>query len=99
MVTLALDTPTSDETRMRELLARVAAGDQEAFAEVYDCTSPEVFGVILGIVRDQGTAGTVLSDTYLAVWKTAVVGASRSEDVRAWIAGIARARAIASAAS
>ena len=58
--------PTPDE-----LLARVGAGDRQAFAALYDATAPRVFGLVRRLVVDPAQAEEVTQDVYLEIWQTA----------------------------
>jgi len=48
-----------------QILHRVAAGDHDAFATLYDAIAPRVFGLIRRIVRDPGLAEEVTQDALL----------------------------------
>ncbi|WP_323791193.1 sigma-70 family RNA polymerase sigma factor [Nocardioides sp.] len=50
-------------------LRRCAAGDQDAFAEVYDATSARAFGLALRVLRDRAQAEDAVQEAYLQVWK------------------------------
>jgi RNA polymerase sigma-70 factor (ECF subfamily) len=76
------------------LINKVAAGDQQAFTELYDGTSKLVFGLVLRILGDRSAAEEVLYDVYTQVWRQAVrFDASRGGPL-GWITTIARSRAI-----
>ena len=53
------------------LLAQVARGDEQAFAELYDATSARVYGLALRVVRDPAQAQEVTQEAYLETWRTA----------------------------
>lgn len=50
-------------------LRRCAAGDQQAFAEVYDATSARAFGLALRVLRDRAQAEDAVQEAYLQVWR------------------------------
>lgn len=77
-----------------ELVARIASGDQDAVAELYDQTSSVVYGMALRIVRDQAVAEEVTMDVYMQAWRTAAQYSGARGSVKAWLAAITRARAI-----
>ncbi|AWN52964.1 sigma-70 family RNA polymerase sigma factor [Methylobacterium sp. 17Sr1-1] len=79
---------------LAELIARVAAGRQDALRTLYDRTAPKLFGLVLRIVRDRGAAEDVLQDCYLRVWQNAAGYAPEAGRPMAWLAAIARHRAI-----
>jgi RNA polymerase sigma-70 factor (ECF subfamily) len=39
----------------RELIARVAVGDQNAFSQLYDLVAPRVLGLIKRLLRDRSS--------------------------------------------
>ena len=76
------------------LLGRVAAGDRDAFADLFDRHAPTVLGLLTRLLRDRGRAEEVLQETFLQVWQQA--GRYRSELARprSWILMMARSRAL-----
>lgn len=76
------------------LLARVAHGDHDAFAQLYDVESGVVFGVILRIIRNRAHAQEVLQEVFLQVWQQAPRFEPEHGSARAWVLTIARRRAI-----
>src|SRR5262245_2041204 len=90
----------SSETRQEghevwaELVERVADGDMEALARLYDGTSALVYGLARRILGDTGSAEEVTEDVYLQVWRQAArYDATRGGTVR-WLLPLARSRAI-----
>lgn len=53
------------------LLVRAGRGDSAAFAELYDRTVPEVFGLIRSVVPDTRAAEEITVEVYRQVWWTA----------------------------
>ena len=47
-----------------ELLARIAARDEAAFAQFYDLMSPAAYGLALRVTRDAHLAQDVLQETF-----------------------------------
>ncbi len=80
--------------RLTELIDACAAGDRAAFRRLYDLSSRFVFGVVLAILRDSGMAEEVAQEVYISVWKRARSFDTDKGNPRAWIAAIARNRAI-----
>jgi RNA polymerase sigma-70 factor, ECF subfamily len=76
------------------LIQGLAARDQRAFAAFYDRTVAFVFGLLLRILGDRNTAEEVAQDVYLQLWRTAGTFDSRRSSGLAWIATVARSRAI-----
>jgi RNA polymerase sigma-70 factor (ECF subfamily) len=79
---------------LRALIARSAAGDQDAFAAFYDETSRVVFGVALRVLGDRAEAEEATADVFMQVWRTASrFDASRGSPI-AWLLMLTRSRAI-----
>lgn len=77
-----------------EMLVRVAAGDQGAFARVYDMLSPRVFGLILRVLVDRSQSEEVLQEVFLEVWQSAGRFAPKKGQGRTWVLTIAHRRAV-----
>ncbi len=77
-----------------ELLAAAARGDEQAFAEFYDRTSPRVYGMVLRVVRDPAQAAEVTQDVYLQVWREATRYDPNLGSVLSWLLTIAHRRAV-----
>jgi RNA polymerase sigma-70 factor (ECF subfamily) len=79
---------------LADLLARVALGDRQAFAELYRDSSAHLFGVILRIQPDRAQAEDLLQEVFVNVWRAAQgFDALRSQPLT-WLTSIARNRAI-----
>ncbi len=77
----------------RVLVALTAAGDREAFDQLYRRHRTRVYAYVRGIVRDPALAEDLLTETMLLVWQRAGQFAGRSQ-VSTWILGIARHKAL-----
>ena len=77
-----------------ELMARVAAGDEQAFAGVYDRHGQAVYGAVLRYLGDPGGAEDVVQETYLAMWQQPDRYAAEKGSLIGWLLAIARNRAI-----
>jgi RNA polymerase sigma-70 factor (ECF subfamily) len=75
-------------------MGRVSAGDQGAFAELFDRCAPSVLGFLVRFLRDPAKAEEVLQEVFLQIWQQA--GAYRPEGIspRSWMIMLARHRAI-----
>lgn len=73
----------------RELIARIADGDRDAFASFFRQYADRVYRYALTLVRDWALAEEVVQETMLAVWKGAGTfrGSGRPST---WVLGIAR---------
>ena len=76
----------------RELISRVAAGDEAAFRQLYERYGDRVFRYALTLLRNLHLAEEVVQETMVAIWRGAgsFKGGSR---VSTWIFGIARNQA------
>lgn len=82
----------SPSTSDADLVARVAAGDRAALADLYARHQRPLFRYLCQLTGDPGLAEEVLQDTLAAAWQGA--GAfERRASVRTWLFGIARRRA------
>jgi DNA-directed RNA polymerase specialized sigma24 family protein len=73
---------------------RLARGEPDRLAELYDLTSPKLYGLILRIQRDRNLAEDVLQDVYMRVWQAAGSYRPNVGTPLAWLTTIARNRAI-----
>jgi RNA polymerase sigma-70 factor (ECF subfamily) len=77
-----------------DLLRRVARGDEQAFAALYDALSPRVYGLARRVLRDPAQAEEVAQEALIEVWRTA----SRFDPARgsatAWVLTITHRRAV-----
>lgn len=90
----ARDKPAEAEASLEALIERVASGDRAAFRAVYDETSRIVFGIVLKILRSRDLAEDVTQECYVLLWQRADRFQSSRGKPLAWIASIARYRAI-----
>lgn len=93
----ALQSPSEHSARSQEiaaLIGRAAAGDQLAVSELYDATSRMVYGLVLRVLGDEGAAEEVMLDVYMQVWRQAAAYDAGRGSPLAWLATIARSRAI-----
>ena len=75
-------------------LARVAKGDRQALDVVYRATSAKLLGVCLRILHDRSESEDVLQEVYITVWRRASAFDPARGGAAAWLAAIARNRAI-----
>lgn len=76
------------------LVERIARGDEDALAELYDRTSDRVYGLMLRVLRSSEQAAEITGDAFAEVWQQA--GRYHHDDgtVFAWIVTIAHRRAV-----
>ena len=76
------------------LLGRVSKGDQQAMAEIFDRYSRLVYSVALRVLSDSGHAEDVMQEVFLKVWREPQVFFQDRGRLGAWLAVVARNRAI-----
>lgn len=77
-----------------DLAVRLAAGSQEALAELYDRYGRLAFAVALRIVGDPGRAEDVVQDAFLKVWNNATQFDVERGSLRTWLITAVRNRSI-----
>ncbi|AMD86618.1 RNA polymerase subunit sigma [Actinomyces radicidentis] len=84
------DDAPSDET----LLGRVAAGDEGAFVLLYDRWAGRLLALVRRVLVDPAQSEEVLQEVLLEVWRTAGSFDPARGSARAWMAVMARRRAV-----
>ncbi|GGX06802.1 sigma-70 family RNA polymerase sigma factor [Streptomyces chartreusis] len=84
----------STEPDLQELVGRVALGDEEAFASVYDSVVSPVLGVVRAVLRDQAQSEEVAQEVLVEVWRTAPRYRPDRGTAINWILTLAHRRAI-----
>jgi RNA polymerase sigma-70 factor (ECF subfamily) len=87
--TLAVAIPQTD----LELLRQVAAGDEAAFAELYDQYAPPVFNYLLRLVNEPAVAEEILQEVFLVMWRSAHRFRAEAK-VKTWLLRIAHHQAV-----
>jgi RNA polymerase sigma-70 factor (ECF subfamily) len=77
-----------------QLLARVAQGDQAAFAALYDQIAPRVLGLVRRLLRDHAQSEEVTQEIFLEIWQTATRYDSNKGGASTWIMTMAHRRAV-----
>jgi RNA polymerase sigma-70 factor, ECF subfamily len=75
-------------------IGRVAAGDQAAFAVMYDQLAPAVFGVARRVLRDPSQAEEVTQEVFTEIWRQATRFDVGRGSVRTWAVTIAHRRSV-----
>jgi RNA polymerase sigma-70 factor (ECF subfamily) len=75
-------------------MARVAVGDREAYAEVYDALAPKVLGLARAVLRNHAMAEEVAQDVMLEVWRQAGRFDPALASASTWAMTIAHRRAV-----
>ena len=88
------DSSSAPRPTVDGLLGRVGRGDRGAFGELYDETSPRVFGLVRRLVVDPAQAEEVTQDVYLEIWQNAARFDAAKGSAVAWMFTIAHRRAV-----
>src|SRR5262245_13063323 len=78
----------------RQLFERIAAGDPAAPKTVYDRTSGRALGIALRVLRQRSEAEEIVQETFVEIWKRARDFDPGRGGATAFVATIARTRAI-----
>ncbi|MBK3584015.1 sigma-70 family RNA polymerase sigma factor [Streptomyces microflavus] len=79
---------------LQELLVRVARGDQDAFAKVYDAVSGPVLGLVRSVLRDPAQSEEVAQEVLVEVWRTAPRFQASRGSAMNWVLTLAHHRAV-----
>jgi RNA polymerase sigma-70 factor, ECF subfamily len=86
--------PTGAGDDLSNLLSRIATRDTVAFAALYKQTSAKLYGVVARILTRGDVAADVLQEVYVRVWEKAGEFDPLKGSPLAWMATIARNRAL-----
>src|ERR671921_2784789 len=86
--------PADGPADVEALMGRVARGDAQAFAALYDELSSAVFGLARRVVRDPARAEDVTQEVFLEVWRKAARFDRALGTPRTWVLTIAHRRAV-----
>lgn len=76
------------------LLERVARGDEQAMAALFDRYSRVVYSVALRVLRDPAAAEDVLQDVLMQIWRNPASFDTARGRLGGWLAVVARNRSI-----
>jgi RNA polymerase sigma-70 factor (ECF subfamily) len=88
------DSAAGMDSELSGLLDRVADGDRQAFSRLYDHVSARLYGVILRILPKSELAEDALQEAFVRIWQKASTYDPSIAAPMAWMATIARNRAI-----
>ncbi|WP_433212914.1 sigma-70 family RNA polymerase sigma factor [Dactylosporangium sp. CS-047395] len=91
---VAVPTPAQRPPDADELLARVARGDERAFAALYDLVSARVYGLIRRVLRDPAQSEEVAQEVMVEVWRSAGRFDATRGSATSWVFTIAHRRAV-----
>jgi RNA polymerase sigma-70 factor (ECF subfamily) len=84
------DTEPSDEGIDTQLLAKIAAGDEQAFIELYRRRHEDVYRFAFAMAKSRSFAQDVMQEVFLNVLENASRFDAAKGTVRAWLFGCAR---------
>ena len=84
----------SPDAEIIELIDRVGRREEAALRQLYDRTSPRLFGLALRVVRQREWAEDVLQEAFLTVWRVAGDYRGTLSPPMAWLGMIVRSRAL-----
>ncbi|MEU5825531.1 RNA polymerase sigma factor [Streptomyces sp. NPDC047803] len=73
--------------------ARIRAGDRQAFAALYEAYARPVYNHAYRLTGDWSTAEEVMSETFLAAWRTRQAVEPEGDSLLPWLLGIATNKA------
>ncbi len=76
------------------LVALVARGDEDAFAELYDRVGRTAYGLAFRILRDDRLAEDAVQDAFLGVWRTAATFTADRAKASTWVLTHVHRRAV-----
>jgi RNA polymerase sigma-70 factor, ECF subfamily len=79
---------------LERLLADVARGDEQAFAELYQRVAAAVFGLVSKVVRNPAQSEEVTQEVFVELWRTAPRFDPARGTARSWIMTCAHRRAV-----
>lgn len=87
-------TPKRRATEVDDALVRVAGGDREAFAVVYDALSARVFGLVLRVLVDRSQAEEVTQEVFVDMWRKAPTFDPARGSAVGWALALAHSKAV-----
>ncbi|WP_392971934.1 sigma-70 family RNA polymerase sigma factor [Streptomyces sp. LN245] len=84
----------SAEPDLPDLMTRVARGDQDAFASLYDVVAGPVLGIVRKVLRDPAQSEEVAQEVLVEVWRTAARYRPERGSVMNWVLTLTHQRAV-----
>lgn len=81
---------TKQNLYYNEWLAKTAQGDQLAFKQLYNATSPLLHHILLRVLKQKTAAEDCMQETYLKVWNNAHRFQPEKGQAMTWLSRIAR---------
>lgn len=93
---MSMDAETA-QARNRELaglLCQTARGSRAAFQRLYEATAPQLYGILLRMLKRRDLAEEALQEAFVNVWQNAAGYDAGKGAVGTWLASIVRYRAL-----
>ncbi len=84
----------ADQAELLPLLQATALGDQSAFRDLYQKTSPRLYSLCLQILKNKAWAEEVLQEAFVKIWHHACEYHQDRGQVSTWLTSIVRYRAL-----
>ncbi|WP_423823119.1 sigma-70 family RNA polymerase sigma factor [Salinisphaera sp. SPP-AMP-43] len=84
----------ADRQQLAAWLQAVANGDESAFQKLYAATSPQLYALLLRMLRSPERAQDALQDAYVRIWQKADTYSPERGAPLTWLLSIARYRAL-----
>lgn len=88
------DLPGGAVVADRQLVARMATGDESALAQLYDRHARTAYAIAFAITRERADAEEAVADAFNQVWRNAAQYEADRGSVAAWLATMTRTRAL-----
>ena len=89
-----METLAGADAQDQELVARLRAGDEEAFRSLFDRYASTAKALALRIVRQTQLAEEIVQEVFLAVWRSPEGYDWARGSVRSWLMGMVHHRAV-----
>lgn len=83
-----------EQEQLFPLLCQTADGKREAFAALYEITSPQIYAVVLKMLKRKELAEEATQDAFIKIWHNAGSYQRNKGTVLTWMVSIARYRAL-----
>jgi RNA polymerase sigma-70 factor (ECF subfamily) len=84
----------SPDAELMALIDRIGRRDEAALRQLYDRTSPKLFGLAMRVVRQREWAEDVLQESFLTIWRAAGDYRASLSPPLAWLGLIVRSRSL-----
>jgi len=84
----------SPDAELMALIDRIGHRDESALRQLYDRTSPKLFGLAMRVVRQREWAEDVLQESFLTIWRVAGDYRASLSPPLAWLGLIVRSRSL-----